>query len=80
MKTIKQRLAFMQEGIEAQSGFNWNEYQQLCGDALHRIDELELAVYHVMKRTPFKASATGITAEISFDTIKLLQAALPEKP
>jgi hypothetical protein len=49
-----------------------------------RIEVLEAAVRQVVKRSPFKASPTGVTVELTFDTIKLLQAALkgsaPETP
>ena len=41
VKEIKERLAFMMEGIQAQEGFNWVEYEQLCRDALARIQVLE---------------------------------------
>jgi hypothetical protein len=79
--SLKARLSFMAEGIEVQEGFNWHEYQDLCEEALTRIECLEEALYEVVKRTPFKASATGITAEISFATIKQCQAALhPRDP
>jgi hypothetical protein len=38
------------------------------------------AVEQVVKRTPFVASATGITLEMPFATIKQLQAALKAPP
>lgn len=40
-RNIKQRLAFMAEGIQAQEGFHWPEFEQLCRDALRLIEELE---------------------------------------
>jgi hypothetical protein len=53
-----------------------------CVNALNRIAELEAAIEQVVKRTPFVASATGITLEMPFETIRLLQAAMKgrEKP
>ena len=43
-KTLKERLAFMMEGIKVQEGFNWTEYEELCRDALARIESLEKVV------------------------------------
>ncbi len=40
-KTINERLAFMAEGIRDQLGFQWDEYEAVCRDALARIKVLE---------------------------------------
>lgn len=45
-----------------------------------RVTVLHKAVFTVVKRTPFVASATGITLEMPFATIKLLQEALKDAP
>ena len=55
-KDITQRLAFMMQGIEAQDGFNWNEYQQLCSDALSEILRLrDVGLTHAAQLTTAEA-------------------------
>ena len=38
---VKRRLAFMAEGIRAQQGFNWDEYELLCRDSLEEFEKME---------------------------------------
>jgi hypothetical protein len=37
-KSIKERLVFMAQGIRDQHGFQWDEYEAVCRDALARIE------------------------------------------
>ncbi len=65
LKGTKERLAFMREGIRAQEGFNWIEYEQLCSDALARIDQLERGVERVAR-----LAGSGADLQIIHDELR----------
>ena len=63
VKTIQQRLTFMAEGIRVQQGFQWDEYECLCRDALARIalhDKLLRRCQRVIAQQRAEDSKAGV--------------------